>query len=97
MENNALWGTFVKRRTAADDGSNNRERDKMSLKIHKRYFLVREAHGELAEAIFKILEKHKLTYLELVRILLEEASVWTTQGLRHERHPEDPDRKADEE
>jgi len=59
--------------------------------------LVQRAHGELAGLISEWWGKQDLTVIELVGILLQETQAIHKYALRAERHPDDPDRKADEE
>jgi hypothetical protein len=67
------------------------------MKIHNRYFIVREAHLALSEATSNIIKRFGLTYAELNGILLEEAQGWNKYAVRLERHPNDPEKKGDEE
>lgn len=66
------------------------------MQVHPRYFKVRTAHSAVSEAVLKIIQEHDLTYLEMIGILLEEAMAWKMYALRVERHPKNPDKKADE-
>lgn len=66
------------------------------MKIHDRYFKVRDAALELSEALMGIIKKHDLTYAEVQSIILEQAQTWNKYAIRAERHPEDPDKKGDE-
>lgn len=69
----------------------------MSIEIHPRYKLTQQASIDLMGAVITIIEKHKLTSIETIRMLLNEAQCWTTYALRDERHPEsNGEKKADE-
>jgi ribosome-associated translation inhibitor RaiA len=68
----------------------------MALTIHPRHFKVREAKNKIELAILKLLEKHELTYGEINGIMLEIAQSLNKHAIRHERHPEDPEKKGDE-
>lgn len=66
------------------------------MKLHDRYFLVREAKNMLSHQVLDLIKDRGLTPHEIVAILLEEAQTWTKHGIRAERHPEDTERKGDE-
>jgi hypothetical protein len=66
------------------------------ITIHPRYFIVRKAAGELNEAMAKILKTHGLTFGEITSILAEEILIWNKYAIRHERHPDDSEKKGDE-
>ncbi len=68
----------------------------MSIQLHPRYFIVRKATADINAAIESAWFAHELTHTEVIRILLEIAQRFTVDPLRAERHPEDPDKKADE-
>ena len=68
----------------------------MSIKIHNRTLNVQGAKVELSSALIKIIEQHELTALEIASILAQELATWVKIGLRGERHPDDPEKKADE-
>lgn len=74
------------------------DRDDYPLpKVHPRLFLVQQARSDLATALIAIEKKHWLTPIEIIRILVEETQHYSLYVLRKERHPEDPNKKADEE
>lgn len=64
--------------------------------IHPRYFTCTRAKLDLDDATIKIAEEHDLTWLELARMLIERSQQCLTYALREERHPDNPDKKADE-
>jgi hypothetical protein len=57
---------------------------------------VQKAEIEMKDALIKIIKKHDLTAIEIVRILLFEAGSWSKYALRAERHPRNPNKKGDE-
>jgi len=68
------------------------------LRLHPRTMPVQRAHAELSLLISRWWrERDELTPAELVGILLEETRSIHKYVLREERHPGDPDHKADEE
>jgi hypothetical protein len=68
-----------------------------SVKLHPRTLPVQRARIELDELVWKWMNAHDVTYVEAVRCLLEVTQTITKYQLREERHPGDPERKADEE
>ena len=44
-----------------------------------------EAHSELAEAVLRAVEKHELTYAELLYCLAQITLVWACDGVKEER------------
>ena len=73
--------------------------DKMSIKLHPRYFIVRKASLDYGEVLSGFMKAHEdLTYVELVQILVEHIQNYCLKYmLRMERHPDDPEKKGDEE
>lgn len=69
----------------------------MSLKLHPRCTIVATARVELHGWLMAWMERHNLTWIEGIRELMMTASDWMRYPLRSERHPDDPDKKADEE
>ena len=69
----------------------------MGMKLHSRYFPVRNAHNELASWLLDWMERHDLTWIEAIMCLTEIAHDWMRYPLRRERHPDEPEKKADEE
>lgn len=67
------------------------------MRLHPRYQQVAKAGNEIGAAIIEIVQKYEITEAELVRILLSETLSWHKYILREERHPGDPEKKADEE
>lgn len=67
------------------------------IRIHPRLLITRRAKGEIAEAWWKIIERHNLTNVEAVRILVEMIQQdHLVYMLREERHGRNSDKKADE-
>lgn len=66
------------------------------MQLHPRTLKVQEAGAEIGLAVVKLAEKHDLTAIEVMKCLLQCAQSWNTMSLREERHPENPDHKADE-
>lgn len=66
------------------------------MKLHPRTLPVQSATAELKQRILDFADEHGLTDIEMVRALAEAQSIFTTSLLRAERHPGNPDRKADE-
>lgn len=67
------------------------------MKRHPRSTEVTKASLYISEAISFAIGKYDLTYLELISILSSEISSTVKYALRAERHPDDPDKGADEE
>lgn len=67
------------------------------MRLHSRTMPVSRAQSELGIWVWKWMDDHNLTYVEAVRCLLEVTQGITKYQLRQERHPDDPDAKADEE
>jgi hypothetical protein len=66
------------------------------VRVHPRTRRVDEAERELHEAWDRIWTKHELTVLEALIILQSIPQTVLKYALRRERHPEDPDKFADE-
>ena len=66
------------------------------IRLHPRMQQVRLARGEISEAVMDIAKDRSLTMIETVGILTEVAQEWCRHLLRAERHPDDPEKKADE-
>lgn len=67
------------------------------MNLHPRFFLVRQARVEFTELLLNWIKKHDLTYMEMIGILAGEIEGMVKFGIRLERHPNDPDKKGDEE
>lgn len=66
------------------------------MRLHERTMPVNKARADFRSMIWGWAEERDLTYVELVGILLEAALDVKKYMLREERHPGEPDRKADE-
>lgn len=67
------------------------------MKLHPRTLDVQRASSFIRGRLLDMQETHDLTDVEMLRILIEHQQSITKYLLREERHPGDPDRKADEE
>lgn len=67
------------------------------VKLNPRTRLVTKARNDLTGLVIKLQEQHDLTDIELLGILIDETQNVHKYVLREERHPGEPDRKADEE
>jgi len=68
----------------------------VSLKLHYRTMTVQRASVALHEATLKLADTYDLTWIELAMILGERQQAVLKYPLREERHPDNPDKKADE-
>lgn len=66
------------------------------LRLHRRTMPVQAAAAELKILHIKFQAEHDLTDIEMTGILIYAAADVNKYALRQERHPDDPDRKADE-
>lgn len=66
------------------------------MMLHKRTMLVQRIEAEIETVLWQMPALRKLTPIELTGILIRVAGHANTMALRLERHPDDPDRKADE-
>lgn len=67
------------------------------MKIHPRHFLVQDAQLKIEKIMLASPEFRRLTALEAGRMLIDLGQRYLTLALRAERHPDAPDKKADEE
>lgn len=67
------------------------------MKIHPRYWIVSKAENELSTALMDIQQKHELTFAETFKILGLMIERESKYAIREERHPDDLDKKGDEE
>lgn len=68
----------------------------ISMRIHWRTQIVLKAKSDMDVAVLKLVNKYGLTAVEVVTLLLQSAESWNVFALRQERHPKEPDKKADE-
>lgn len=66
------------------------------LRLHPRAIPVQAAGADLTMALIDFQGSHELTDVEMLRALLEQVQHISTRMLRAERHPDNPDQKADE-
>ena len=66
------------------------------MRIHERTFPVAKASSDAKMAFWEEIDKHDLTYLEILGIIGELQATAVKYGLRAERHPDDPDRPGDQ-
>lgn len=59
----------------------------MIMKLHPRHSAVEKARHGIAAYVVGVVEAHDLTALEVMGILLQEASQYQLFALRQERHP----------
>lgn len=67
------------------------------MKLHPRTLDVQRASSAIRGRLLDMQETHGLTDVEMLRVLIEHLQTITKYLLREERHPGDPERKADEE
>ena len=67
------------------------------IRLHPRTGEVSRAARTLADYVAALQDEYQLSYVETAKILAELAADKLKYALRAERHPDDPDRKADEE
>jgi hypothetical protein len=66
------------------------------VRLHERVAVTQPAEVDLSSRIIDWLDLHDLTYAEAIRILAYELAKLTKYPVRQERHPDDPEKKADE-
>lgn len=66
------------------------------VRMHPRTHIVEKAELEIGDAIHRAIKAHKLTHIELMQILASAQLRWLKYALRHERHPDDPEKGGDE-
>lgn len=67
------------------------------MRLHRRSMIVSRARNELAVALANIWEKHELTSSEVVWICADVTAAHARHPVRDERHPNQPDKRTDEE
>ncbi len=67
------------------------------MKLHPRTPIVTKARLQLDNALWDMISHHQLTFVETLQILHELTAAQLKFMLRAERHPEDPNKKGDEE
>lgn len=66
------------------------------MKLHERTMHVESARFDFSRMTLDWIEKHGLTYGEVVSILSHELCIVAKMMIREERHPGDPDKRGDE-
>ncbi len=66
------------------------------MRLHPRHAKTTRARLDISDAVIEASEEHNLTSGEIVSILAALTSDYTKYILRSERHPNEPDKKADE-
>lgn len=66
------------------------------MKLHPRTMPVERARAEIGLALIRMQEEHDLTNIEMLQAIGLVQSQILTYMLRAERHPGDPETKADE-
>ena len=67
------------------------------LRLHARTMQVQAAEADLGMTLARFQREHELTDVEMARALTGQLDRVLKYVLRRERHPDDPDAKADEE
>ena len=66
------------------------------IRLHPRTMQVQRAGAALTQLLLDWQEEHDLTCIETATALTGQLDRQLKYALRHERHPRDPERKADE-
>ena len=66
------------------------------MRIHPRTRIVERAELEIGDAVHQAIEEHELTFVEIQQILATTQLRYLKYALRHERHPDDPEKGGDE-
>lgn len=66
-------------------------------RLHDRFFQVQEAQNKLSRYLLELAKEYDLTPVEEACILNEVQASCLKYAKREERHPEDPNKKGDEE
>lgn len=67
------------------------------MRLHPRTAVVEQARCELTRSLIDIETRHGLTMVETIKILNESQASLIKYAIRAERHPNDPDKRGDEE
>jgi len=67
------------------------------IRLHHRTRIVREADSKIREAVFKAISEFDLTFGEILGILSNIIALEAMFLVRVERHPDNSDKKGDEE
>lgn len=66
------------------------------LRLHDRTRHVQRAEYDIRGKLLDLQEEHDLTDIEMLQVLNSAEGVVLKYMLRRERHPDDPEKKADE-
>jgi len=66
------------------------------IRIHPRTFRVQAASAAIQQELINLQQKHELTDIEMLQCVAWWQDAVLKYMLRAERHPDDPERKADE-
>lgn len=69
----------------------------MGIKLHERTMLVQAASCDFHTWELEWIQKHDLTYGEIVGIYADRLASHAKYMRRDERHPDDPEKRGDEE
>jgi hypothetical protein len=72
------------------------ERHAPGLRLHPRTMPVQKAEGHFKRYVHEFQDEYDLTDIEMLRALIDAQQSITKYMLRAERHPDNPDQKADE-
>lgn len=68
-----------------------------AMKLHERTRIVEKAGARIRQVVADALKPDELTYIEFIQVMNEIQASWLRYALREERHPDDPEKRADEE
>lgn len=66
------------------------------LRLHDRTRPVQRAEHDIRDKLLALQEEHDLTDIEMLQVLSSAEGEILKYMLRRERHPDDPEKKADE-
>jgi len=67
------------------------------MKLHPRTLPAQRASNEIEGALWALADKHNLTYGEMMSALTRAMQSVVKYLIRSERHPDDPEKRGDEE
>jgi hypothetical protein len=65
------------------------------MQLHKRTMMVQGAQNEFNSFVIDLIEKHELTYGEIIGIIADRLASFGKLMRREERYPGDPDARGD--
>lgn len=66
------------------------------MRLHDRTLKCQGARIRISEALSKLQEEHELTDIEMLQALSQHQDTMLKYMLRAERHPDNPEKRADE-